>query len=47
MANPDETVDLTLTYLNDEGEEVEYTETVTYRGLAEVLSTVERNATSE
>jgi hypothetical protein len=44
---PDETVDLTLTYLNDLGEEVEYTETITYRGLAEVLSTVERNAASE
>jgi len=47
VLNPDETVDLTLTYVNDEGEEVEYTETLTFRGLAEVLSTVERNAVSE
>lgn len=47
MIDPDGTVDLTLTYLNDQGEEVEYTETLTYRGLSEVLSTVERNAVSE
>jgi hypothetical protein len=43
----DETVDLTLTYVNDQGDEVEYTETVTFRGLAEVLTAVERNAVTE
>lgn len=47
MIDPDGTVDLTLSYLNPDGEEVEYTETLTYLGLSQVLSTVERNAVSE
>ncbi|MEU3729936.1 hypothetical protein AB0E81_11085 [Streptomyces sp. NPDC033538] len=45
--NPDDTTDVTISYTTDEGDPVELTETVTFRGLAEILSALERNATGE
>ncbi|MGW6949046.1 hypothetical protein ACWGHD_19230 [Streptomyces xanthophaeus] len=40
-------VELTVTYVSDEGEDIEYTQTVTPRGLAAVLTAMDEHATDE
>jgi hypothetical protein len=40
-------VDLTIAYVNDEGDDVEYTQTVTPEGLAAVLTAMDAHATNE